>query len=105
MRKSTRRRRPMAGKQGFARRPRLEPLEERTLFAVNPIVVENELPGSPPSEWDISGSVSTTLQVFATDISVDQGQTVSFKNTDTTLGPYHIDIYRMGYYAGLGARK
>src|SRR5207302_1845858 len=28
-----------------------------------------------------------------------------FKITDTTLALYHIDIYRMGYYGGMGARK
>ena len=32
------------------------------------------------------------------------GQTVSFKITDTTLDPYEIDIYRIGYYQGDGAR-
>ncbi len=32
--------------------PRLELLEDRTLFAVNPIVAENQLPGTPESVWD-----------------------------------------------------
>ena len=44
------------------------------------------------------------IQGFATDISVNQGQTVHFKiDSLTTL--YHLDIYRMGYYGGAGARK
>ena len=29
---------------------------------------------------------------------------ISFKITDTTLDPYEIDIYRIGYYQGNGAR-
>ena len=83
----------------------LETLEAREVFSVNPIVAENLLPGNPQSEWDIVGAGDPTIQGFATDISVDQGQTVSFKINDTSLAPYHIDIYRIGYYGGAGARK
>ena len=70
----------------------------------NPIVCENQLPGNPASEWDISGAGDSSIQGFATDISVNRGQTVSFKiNTNATN--YRLDIYRMGYYGGMGARK
>ena len=70
----------------------------------NPIVAENCLAGNPASEWDISGSGDPSIQGFATDISVNRGTTVSFKvNTNATA--YRFDIYRMGYYGGLGARK
>ena len=74
------------------------------LFAQsNPIVVENSLPGNPPSEWDVDGAGDTTIQGFATDISVNKGQTIRFKvKTDATN--YRLDIYRLGYYDGLGAR-
>ena len=44
-----------------------------------------------------------TFRVIATDISVDQGQTVSFK-VDTNATDYRLDIYRLGYYNGDGAR-
>ena len=44
------------------------------------------------------------LQGFATDISVNHGETVHFK-IDTPYSAYHLDIYRMGYYGGDGARK
>src|SRR6478752_9327875 len=47
--------------------------------ALNPIVCENQQPGNPASEWDITGAGDANIQGFATDISVDQGQTVSFK--------------------------
>ena len=70
----------------------------------NPIVCENQLPGNPQSEWDVSGAGSATIQGFATQISVDQGDTVFFK-ISTVASNYRIDIYRLGYYAGLGARK
>ena len=73
---------------------------------VNPIVCENSKPGNPASEWDLSGGGAgdPNLQGFATDISVNHGGTVHFK-IDTTYSAYHLDIYRMGYYGGDGARK
>jgi len=69
----------------------------------NPIVCENALPGNLPSEWDITGSGDPSIQGFTTDISVDQGQTVRFK-INTTATDYRLDIYRLGYYGGRGAR-
>ncbi len=70
----------------------------------NAIVAENCLAGNPVSEWDVAGIGDPSIQGFATDISVNRGGTVSFK-VDTTAANYRFDIYRMGYYAGLGARK
>src|SRR5260370_28822254 len=82
----------------------LEVLEDRIPPSINPIVTENALPGTPTTVWDLaSGAGDPTLQGFATDISVNRGQTVNFKITDTALVPYHIDIYRMRYYQGNGA--
>src|SRR5664279_5515705 len=69
----------------------------------NAIVIENALPGTPSSQWDISGAGDTSIQGFATDISVNRGGTISFK-IKTTASAYHIDIYRVGYYQGNGAR-
>ena len=70
----------------------------------NAIEAENCRTGNPASEWDVSGAGSASIQGYATSIGVDQGQTVSFK-VDTPATDYRIDIYRMGYYGGLGARK
>ncbi len=70
----------------------------------NDIVCENSKPGNPSSDWDVTGGGDDTIQGFATAISVNQGQTVYFK-IDTNAKAYTIDIYRMGYYAGNGARK
>ena len=67
------------------------------------IEAENCLTGNPPSEWDVTGAGDANLQGFATDISVNRGQSVSFK-IDTTATAYRIDIYRLGYYQGNGAR-
>jgi hypothetical protein len=70
----------------------------------NPVVCENQQPGAPSTEWDISGAGDSTIQGYSTDISVNRGQTISFK-IDTDATSYQIDIYRMGYYSGFGARK
>ncbi|HEY6506170.1 MAG TPA: N,N-dimethylformamidase beta subunit family domain-containing protein, partial [Chitinophagaceae bacterium] len=73
-------------------------------IAQNPIVTENALTGNPASEWDIAGAGDLSIQGFATDISVNKGQTVHFK-IKTDASAYTIDIYRLGYYNGNGARK
>jgi hypothetical protein len=70
----------------------------------NEIVEENLLQGSPKSEWDVQGAGDPDIQGFATDISVDQGQRIDFK-VKTDAANYRLDIYRMGYYGGDGARQ
>jgi hypothetical protein len=70
----------------------------------NRIAWENLKQGTPRSEWAIEGDGDGNIQGFATEISTNIGQTVDFKiATDSTH--YRIDIYRMGYYGGDGARK
>ncbi|WP_112661843.1 DUF4082 domain-containing protein [Microvirga flavescens] len=72
--------------------------------AVNDTVLENQKTGNPESEWGIDGAGSSNIEGFATDISVNRGQKIDFKiNTNSTN--YRIDIYRLGYYGGMGARK
>ncbi len=68
----------------------------------NPIVLENQKPGTPQSQWQLSGPGSTNIEGFS-QISANVGQTVNFKiNTDSNH--YRVDIYRLGYYGGNGAR-
>ena len=71
---------------------------------LNPIVCENSKPGNPSTEWEIGGAGNPSIQGFATEISVNQGQTVRFK-IKTVATAYRLDIYRMGYYGGMGARR
>lgn len=71
----------------------------------NAIVLENRKPGNPRSEWDLRDGIgSTAIEGFATEISIQRGGRVDFK-VDTAAGDYRIDIYRLGWYGGLGARK
>ncbi|MCS3742993.1 DUF4082 domain-containing protein [Rhizobium sp. BK661] len=71
---------------------------------LNKIALENMKQGNPISEWGLDGDGGGTIQGFATEISTNVGGTVDFKiATDSTH--YRIDIYRLGYYGGDGARK
>jgi hypothetical protein len=70
---------------------------------VNQIEGENCLPGTSSDVWDFSGGGDSSIQGFATDISVNRGGTVHFK-VDTDSQNYKLDIYRMGWYGGDGAR-
>jgi hypothetical protein len=71
--------------------------------AQNLIVQENQLPGTPRSTWDLSAPGSTNIEGFTTNISVNHGSTINFK-IRTSSNNYRIDIYRLGYYQGNGAR-
>ena len=71
---------------------------------VSVIACENTQAGDPPSDWQVNGSGDQTIQGYATSISVNVGATVQFK-INTPASSYHIDILRMGYYQGNGARK
>ncbi|WP_203898140.1 DUF4082 domain-containing protein [Virgisporangium aliadipatigenens] len=71
---------------------------------MNVIACENSKTGTDPSVWDISGAGDEGIQGFATDMSVNVGGQIRFK-IKTTASAYTIDIYRLGYYGGKGARK
>jgi hypothetical protein len=83
-----------------------EPTPAMTTMAAptpNAIVLENMKQGTPQSVWDLVSGPSASIEGFTTDISYDLGQTVSFKiNTDSN--DYRVEIYRLGYYGGDGAR-
>jgi Domain of unknown function (DUF4082)/Bacterial Ig-like domain/Purple acid Phosphatase, N-terminal domain/Bacterial Ig domain len=84
---------------GLANASPTDPCEPPT----NPVTCENSKPGTPASVWDINGAGDPSIQGFATDISVDNGASISFK-VDTSA-PYTMTIYRLGYYGGDGARQ
>ena len=68
------------------------------------IACENTLAGDTPSDWQVNGSGDSALRGFATSMSVNAGQAISFK-VAATASAYHFDILRLGYYQGNGARK
>jgi hypothetical protein len=68
---------------------------------VNPVACENTQPGT--ANWQVN-SDDPSIAGFTTDISSTAGGQVQFK-VDTSASSYDIDIYRLGYYQGLGARQ
>src|SRR5437868_3553232 len=72
--------------------------------AANPIQVENSNPGTPG--WDDFASVSQqdAISGYGSKISVNHGDSIDFFVT-TTAANFTIDIFRTGWYQGIGARK
>jgi len=73
--------------------------------ASNPIVVENQQPGS--TGWQIGAtSNDSTGQIkgYASATSVLQGQSISLSVTVNPAQNYTIDFYRIGWYGGAGGR-
>lgn len=66
------------------------------------IVAENALAGASSGEYSISGAGDTSTLGFARDFTADVGETINFACHSTGSV---IDIYRQGYYGGLGWRK
>src|SRR5229473_2620630 len=78
----------------------------RALAADNPIGAENSLPGS--TGWRLGSLVADdqTQQVkgYASATSVNQNATITLFVSVSPAQTYTIDIYRIGWYSGLGGR-
>ena len=59
--------------------------------------------GAPPTEWDVNGA-GHEVEGFATRASLLPGYTVEFKIRSLRAEALRVDVYRHGYYQGLGAR-
>jgi len=75
--------------------------------ADNPIVVENLQPGT--GDWQIpwgTAADDTTKQIkgYASAVSVNKGGNITFYVSVNTPQTYTIDVYRIGWYQGLGGR-
>jgi hypothetical protein len=70
--------------------------------APNPIQQENALPGS--DGWLHAGADGRAIEGYATEPSVQPGDTIHFHVSTTPAASYHLDVYRLGWYGGLGAR-
>jgi Domain of unknown function (DUF4082)/Bacterial Ig-like domain len=70
----------------------------------NAIASENSFPGS--TGWKLQGSAQapTGIEGFATATSINGGGSVDLKITSDDGIPFHIEIYRMGYYGGAQGR-
>ena len=91
---------PSVGAQ--ARSPQAAP-KNPCVAPANKVVAENCKPGHPSTEWDVNGGGDPSIQGFSTDVSYNVGGKAQFKIL-SNASVYRIDIYRMGYYGGLGGR-
>lgn len=68
----------------------------------NPIQDENAKPGT--TAWKLPFGRSTVIEGYASLTSVNIGAEIRFY-VSTTASSYSLDIYRLGYYQGKGARS
>jgi IPT/TIG domain len=71
----------------------------------NPIVLENQQPGS--SGWfysKLANDATGQIKGYASASSVNQNENITFYVTVNPTQTYTIDFYRLGWYGGLGGR-
>src|SRR5438105_8883372 len=78
-----------------------------TATAQNPVVVENQQPGT--TQWQIpwgSAGTDTGGQVkgYGSATSINKGESINFAVSANPAQTFTIDVYRLGWYQGLGGR-
>jgi N,N-dimethylformamidase beta subunit-like protein len=71
-----------------------------TTAAANPIQRENALPGSP--NWRLPRPTPGAIEGYASQISLRAGDRLDLHVS--TAARYRVEVYRIGWYAGAGAR-
>ncbi|HVW87059.1 MAG TPA: N,N-dimethylformamidase beta subunit family domain-containing protein, partial [Bryobacteraceae bacterium] len=78
-------------------------LAASTLAAQNPIQIENSKTGSP--DWQLTNPATNhEIEGYASLTSVNRGGQISFF-VNTADATYTLDVFRMGWYGGAGARR
>lgn len=73
------------------------------VFAANTVQLENAKPGT--SAWQISNpSTNREIEGYASLTSVNRGGSISFF-VSTNATAYTMEVYRIGWYGGTGARQ
>lgn len=72
-------------------------------LAPNPVAAENTCPGSTGWQWSGDASGPTDIEGFVTPASVNAGDNIRLFVT-TTTSTYTFEIFRLGWYSGLGGR-
>src|SRR5881392_2142438 len=80
-----------------------------TFTPVSPVVLENQQPGS--GNWQMwlhnippADDVNQQIKGYASATSVNKGESITFYVTVNPAQQYTMDVYRMGWYQGLGGR-
>src|SRR4051812_50076048 len=72
--------------------------------APNPIQTENALGGTQPSEWSPPPTPPTAIEGWASEVSVLPGQQVHLHVSTNDGDRYRVELYRLGWDGGGGAR-
>jgi hypothetical protein len=75
-----------------------------TGVAPNPIQSENALPGADPAAWLPPAYTATAVQGYASEESVAPGEQVHLHVSSNDGDRYRVEVYRLGWYGGAGAR-
>src|SRR5438874_13283243 len=71
----------------------------------NPIVLENQQPGSSGWWWTkLADDATGQIKGYPSATSLNQNESITFHVTVNPPQTYTIDFYRIGWYAGLGGR-
>src|SRR5436190_806890 len=80
-----------------------------TFTLVSPVVLENQQPGL--GNWQMwlhnippADDVNQQIKGYASATSVNKGESITFYVTVNPAQQYTMDVYRMGWYQGLGGR-
>jgi hypothetical protein len=68
----------------------------------NPIQLENAKSGT--TSWRRPDATPPSIEGYASEVSVLPGETLHFHVSTRPAAPYRIEIYRLGWYGGAGAR-
>jgi hypothetical protein len=69
----------------------------------NPVVLENQKPGN--ADWGLTNpATGREIEGYASLTSVNRGGQIALL-VNTTNSAYRVDVFRMGWYGGAGARR
>ncbi|HEY7417112.1 MAG TPA: N,N-dimethylformamidase beta subunit family domain-containing protein [Ktedonobacteraceae bacterium] len=71
--------------------------------AANPVAAENTCPGTTSWRPDHPTGPQSAIEAFTNPVSVNTGQQIKVYVSTTALA-YSLQVYRMGWYQGLGGR-
>lgn len=81
-------------------------------LAQNAIITENARSTASDAPWKFNEinnptglGITPQIQGFATDISYQPGDMVCLKIKATNASDYRVDIFRLGFYGGVGAKQ
>src|SRR5919109_191672 len=70
----------------------------------NPIQGEDAFPGAAPATWLQPAYPPTSVEGYASELSVLPGEQVHLHVSTDEGHRYRVELYRLGWYGGLGAR-